>query len=82
MFKVGDRVLVVKKYEGAIYWHPAMDKYIGHTGIIYSIGRQDIKIDFDNIKQDAYESVGQSHWYFPIESIIKIGQMQFEFMYD
>lgn len=82
MFKVGDRVKVIKEYHGTIYWNPLMTRYIGHTGTIKAIGYRGILIDFDNSVILSGEYINYP-WHFPIQSIIKVGhQLEFSFMQE
>lgn len=64
LFKIGDRVKIVKKCEYigySFFWHPDMDNYIGKTYIV-----EDIGTGFDEI----IDSVIIDNYAFPIEAVI------------
>ena len=71
MFKVGDRVLIIKKSNKNITWvSPEMDKFIGNTGIITEIDYKKDNVYCVRLDEDSYQPQWGFEWEFDCESLV------------
>ena len=76
MFKVGDRVTIIKKSNKKIVWHKDMDKSIGTYGIIVNkIDHMDcynVLLDYDTIARTNYGTWCYDEESLEVDRVIKL----------
>jgi hypothetical protein len=73
--KIGDKVLIARKYKPTgewTCWVPYMDKYVGHTGIIY-----EIRDGWYWIKSDQGKSI---FYWFPEKSLVYVSKSSIKYL--